>query len=94
MALKSSKIEYGEFLRSRIWADLKTIIKERIKSNTMELEYESPSEDVWIDIRRVASSRARIGELRYLSELPSFLLEKYDELFEIEEEGEEDARTE
>lgn len=91
MALKSSKAGLEEFLRSSVWADLKDIISERIALNTEELEYESPNEDVWIDIRRVASTRAKLGELRYLKELPKFLLDRYEELSTIEE-GEEDGR--
>lgn len=92
VALKANKGDYTEFLSSRVWADMKTIIKERISLNTEELEYENPGEDVWIDIRRVASTRARLGELRYLLELPGFLLEKHDEISNINEEVDEDAR--
>lgn len=92
MALKGNKGAYEEFVRSSVWADLKDIIKERITLNQNELEYESPNEDVWIDIRRVAASRAKLGELRYLEVLPKFLLSHYDELSKIEEE-EEDGGT-
>ena len=91
MALKASKSSLDEFLRSGVWADLKDIINERISLNREELEAENLNEDVWIDIRRVASIRARLGELQYLLELPKFLLERYEELSKIEEEGEEDA---
>ncbi len=90
MALKANKAAFVEFLRSSVWTDLKDIIDERIALNLQELEYESPNEDVWIDIRRVASGRARLGELRYLINLPEFLAEQYDELSKIEE-GEEDG---
>jgi hypothetical protein len=85
VALKASKVAYEEFLKSSVWADLKDIIEERIALNVSELEYESPNEDVWIDIRRVAASRAKLGELRYLEVLPKFLLSHYDELSKIEE---------
>lgn len=91
MALKANKAAFDEFLRSSVWADLKDIIEERIALNLKELEYESSNEDVWVDIRRVASTRARLGELRYLMNLPEFLAEQYDELSKIEE-GEEDGR--
>ena len=90
MALKANKAAFEEFLRSSVWVDLKDIISERITLCLKELEYKSPNEDVWIDIRRVASSRARLGELRYLQNLPEFLAEQYDELSKIEE-GEEDG---
>ena len=92
MALKATKIGLEEFLRSGVWADFKDILEERIKLNQDELEYQSLGEDVWIDIRRVASTRAKLGELRYLLELPKFLLKSYDELSKIEEEVDEDAR--
>lgn len=88
MALKATKIGLEEFLRSGVWADFKDIINERITLNQEELEYQGSNEDVWIDIRRVASTRAKLGELRYLLELPKFLLERYDELSKMEEEVE------
>ncbi len=88
MALKASRVELEEFLRSGVWADLKDILNERIAINQNELEREDMEEDVWIDIRRVASMRAKLGELRYLLELPKFLTEKYDELSKMEEEVE------
>ena len=91
MALKTNKQALTEFLSSSVWADLKDIIRERIALNVEELEYQSPDEDVWIDIRRVASSRAKLGELRYLLELPRFLLEKFDELSKLDEEVKEDG---
>jgi len=90
VALKANKAAFEEFLRSSVWVDLKDIISERITLALRELEYESPNEDVWTDIRRVASARARLGELRYLENLPEFLADQYDELSKIEE-GEEDA---
>jgi len=92
VALKATKIGLEEFLRSGVWADFKDILEERIKLNQDELEYQSPGEDVWIDIRRVASTRAKLGELRYLLELPEFLLDNYEELSKMEEEVEEDGR--
>ena len=88
--LKANKAAFEEFLRSSVWNDLKDIIDERITLALRELEYESLIEDVWIDIRRVASARARLGELRYLMNLPEFLADQYDELSKIEE-GEEDG---
>ena len=91
MALKTNKQALTEFLSSSVWADLKDIIRERIALNVEELEYQSSGEDVWIDIRRVASSRAKLGELRYLLELPRFLLEKFDELSKLDEEVKEDG---
>lgn len=91
MALKASKIGLEDFLRSGVWEDLKDIIEERIAINVQELEYESPNEDVWIDIRRVASIRAKLGELRYLLNLPKFLAEQYESISKMEEEGEEDG---
>lgn len=91
MALKASKAAYKEFVRSTVWADLKDIINERITINQSELEYQPLEEDVWIDIRRVASARAKLGELRYLLNLPKFLLNQYDELSKMKEEEEEDG---
>jgi hypothetical protein len=91
VALKTNKQALTEFLSSSVWADLKDIIRERIALNVEELEYQSSGEDVWIDIRRVASSRAKLGELRYLLELPRFLLEKFDELSKLDEEVKEDG---
>ena len=92
MALRASKAAIDEFLRSAVWTDLKDIITERIALSQEELEVEDPSEDVWKDIRRVASARARLGELRYLLELPNFLLNSYEELSKIEEEEEDAGR--
>ena len=85
MGLKASKVAVEEFLNSGVWADLRDIIGGRIAINQSELSREDLEEDVWIDIRRVASMRAKLGELRYLLELPRFLLEQYDELSKIEE---------
>lgn len=92
MALKAGKGALDEFLRSGVWADLKDIIVERIALSQEELECQNLNEDVWIGIRRDTALKARLGELRYLLELPKFLLERYDELSKMEEEVEEDAR--
>lgn len=86
MALKVSKDTLGEFLRSSIWSDLQDIIEERIALYVEELKYESPNEDVWVDIRRVAAARAKLGELEYLFNLPKFLFDNYDGLSRMEEE--------
>ena len=92
MALKATKIGLEEFLRSAVWADLKDILDERIVINQNELDREDLEEDVWVSIRRDTALKAKLGELRYLLELPKFLLKSYDELSKIEEEVDEDAR--
>lgn len=91
--LRASKAAFKEFVRSTVWADLKDILNERIAINQEELDAENLNEDVWIDIRRVASLRAKLGELRYLASLPKFLLDQHEELAKIEE-GEKDDGTE
>lgn len=90
MGLRASKQSFGELLSSAAWADICDILDERIEEAKAELLYESTNEDVWIDIRRVAKNRARLGELLYLREIPKFFFEHYDELERIEE-GEKDA---
>lgn len=95
--MKATKIQYREFSSSFVWEDLKTILKERLKDIRDQLE-RATSGDPAQEMHRIAQNRGRAEELRYLLELPGFIIENFESLAEYDkavsqmtEGGEEDA---
>lgn len=96
--MKATRVQYQEFLSSFVWEDVKTILKERLEDVRNHFEIDA-SADPWEDIKQVAHNRGRAEELRYLLELPGFIIQNFESLTEYDkavksmtERGEEDAR--
>lgn len=76
--LKASESTYKEFVKSSIWDDIKAVLTTRLELIRDDLEYNADNID---------ELRGRAKELRFLLNLPQYIIDNYTRLSEIEKEG-------
>ena len=88
--MRASKIQFEEFGRSTAWQDIKKLLLLR-RADIRDALEEGVAEDISpeTEMRESARMRGRAEELKFITELPEFIVKTYDQL--TEEEGDENG---
>lgn len=81
--MKSTLVQFMEFRSSTVWADIRSILLERLSVVRDELEVVSTKvldEQLLVDL----VNKGRAEELRFVSDIVDYIIDKWDELKEGE----------
>ena len=84
--MRASKLQFEEFGRSVAWLDIKKLLLLRRSDIRDALEDGVASNvDPNTEMRESARMRGRAEELKFITELPEFIVKTYDQLTEEED---------